>query len=45
MSGRFDYEQFVTPFVSLEEVQEIKMAFDLFDTDHGGSIDPKGTPT
>jgi len=21
---------------------EIKMAFDLFDLDHGGSIDPKG---
>jgi hypothetical protein len=34
----------VTPYVSQEEVMEIKMAFDLFDLDHGGSIDPKGTP-
>lgn len=41
----FDTQPWVTPYVSEEEVLEIKTAFDLFDLDHGGSIDPKGTPT
>jgi hypothetical protein len=40
----FDPTPFVNPFCSLEEVMELKMVFDLFDLDHGGSIDPKGTP-
>ena len=31
------------PGLTEEEVMEIKEAFDLFDTDGGGSIDPKGT--
>ena len=39
----FDARPWVTAYVSEEEVLEIKMAFDLFDLDHGGSIDPKGT--
>ena len=33
-----DYER---PGISAEEVLEIKEAFDLFDTDGSGSIDPK----
>ena len=37
----FDPTPFVTPFCALEEVLELKMVFDLFDLDHGGSIDPK----
>lgn len=39
----FDAKPWVTQYVSEEEVMEIKTAFDLFDLDHGGSIDPKGT--
>lgn len=39
----FDAQPWITPYVSEEEVMEIKMAFDLFDLDHGGSIDPKCT--
>lgn len=38
----FDTQPWITQYVSEEEVREIKMAFDLFDLDHGGSIDPKG---
>ncbi len=38
---KFDAQPWITPYVSEEEVMEIKMAFDLFDLDHGGSIDPK----
>lgn len=43
MSNTFDPTPFVTPFVPLEEVLHLKTVFDLFDRDHGGSIDPKGT--
>ena len=39
----FDPQAYVTPYVSLEEVLEIKKAFDLFDRDLGGAIDPRGT--
>ncbi len=39
----FDPNQFVTPYISLEEVLEINKAFDLFDRDLGGAIDPRGT--
>ena len=39
----FNAQDFVSPFVTLEEVLEIKKAFDLFDRDLGGAIDPKGT--
>ena len=36
-------EDFVTQTANLQTVQEVKEAFDLFDTDQGGSIDTKGT--
>jgi Ca2+-binding EF-hand superfamily protein len=39
----FNPSDFVTPFITLEEVLEIKKAFDLFDRDLGGAIDPRGT--
>lgn len=40
MAG-FDPTAFASDFVSVEEVLEIKKAFDLFDYDGGASIDPK----
>lgn len=46
LTGRlagFDTSAFASEFVSVEEVLDIKKAFDLFDYDGGGSIDPKGT--
>lgn len=45
LTGRlagFDPTAFASEFVSVEEVLEIKKAFDLFDYDGGASIDPKG---
>lgn len=39
----FNANDYVTPYVSLEEVLEIKKGFDLFDRDLGGAIDPRGT--
>lgn len=38
----FDAKAFAKNGVSEEEVIAIKLAFDLFDTDQGGSIDIKG---
>jgi len=38
---RFDANEWVTSFVNLEEVMEIKVAFDLFDIGKDGSIRPK----
>jgi hypothetical protein len=38
----FNPNDYVTPYVTLEEVLEIKKAFDLFDRDLGGAIDPRG---
>ena len=38
----FNPNEYVTPYVTLEEVLEIKKAFDLFDRDLGGAIDPRG---
>lgn len=38
---KFDPSTFVRPGVSEDEVLEIKEAFDLFDMDLGGTIDPK----
>lgn len=38
----FDPTAFASEYVSVDEVLEIKKAFDLFDYDGGGSIDPKG---
>lgn len=44
MKGRakpFDVSEYQRHGLSKEEISEIKEAFDLFDTDGGGSIDPK----
>ena len=38
--GEFDASEFARPGLSEDEVMEIKEAFDLFDSDGGGSIDP-----
>lgn len=38
----FDAKQHEKPGLTAEQVTEIKAAFDLFDTDSGGSIDTKG---
>ena len=37
----FNPQDYVSPFVTLEEVLEIKKAFDLFDTNGSGIIDMK----
>ena len=39
--GKFEPKQFVKQGLSEEDVIEIKNAFDLFDTDQGGSVDTK----
>jgi len=39
----FDAKAYAKNGVSEEEVQVIKLAFDLFDTDQGGSVDIKCT--
>ena len=39
----FNPSDFVTPYITQEEVLEIKKAFDLFDRDLGGAIDPRCT--
>lgn len=39
----FNPQDYVSQYVTLDEVLEIKKAFDLFDRDLGGAIDPKGT--
>jgi Ca2+-binding EF-hand superfamily protein len=38
--GAFDAEDHVRPGLSADEIMEIKEAFDLFDSDGGGTIDP-----
>jgi Ca2+-binding EF-hand superfamily protein len=40
--GAFNPSKFVRPGLNEDEIVEIKEAFDLFDTDGGGEIDPKG---
>jgi hypothetical protein len=40
----FDPKNYASPFITTEEVLDIKKGFDLFDRDLGGAIDPKGTP-
>lgn len=40
--GKFDAKAYAKNGVSEDEVNQIKLAFDLFDTDQGGSIDIKG---
>ena len=39
----FNPKDYTTPYISEEEVCEIKKAFDLFDRDLGGAIDPRCT--
>lgn len=39
----FNPQNYVSAYVTIDEVLEIKKAFDLFDRDLGGAIDPKGT--
>ena len=41
-SNNWKAEDYVTAKVSIDTVKEVKEAFDLFDTDQGGSIDTKG---
>lgn len=38
----FNAASYVRPGLSQAEVEEMKAAFDLFDTDQGGSVDLKG---
>ena len=38
----FNSNNFATEYCTVEEVLEIKRAFDLFDRDLGGAIDPRG---
>ena len=40
----FRASDYVRPGLTEEEVLEIIAAFDLFDTDQGGSVDTKGIP-
>ena len=40
--GKFEAKAWAKDGISEEEVTSIKTAFDLFDTDQGGSIDIKG---
>jgi Ca2+-binding EF-hand superfamily protein len=40
---RHNHNDYVSEYITYEEVQSIKQAFDLFDRDLGGAIDPKGT--
>ncbi len=41
----FDPKAYAKNGISEEEVNVIKQAFDLFDTDQGGSVDIKGNPS
>ena len=38
--GGFNAKSYERPGLSEDEIMEIKEAFDLFDTDGGGTIDP-----
>jgi hypothetical protein len=40
----FNPQDYASAYVTVDEVLEIKKAFDFFDRDLGGAIDPKGTP-
>lgn len=39
----FDPKNYERPGLTIDTIMDVKVAFDLFDTDGGGSIDPKGT--
>jgi hypothetical protein len=38
----FDASKYVTPNISIDRVNEVKVVFDLFDTDQGGTINMSG---
>lgn len=38
----FNPNDYANDYCTVEEVNEIKRAFDLFDRDLGGAIDPRG---
>ena len=38
----FNVNDYASDYCTVEEVTEIKRAFDLFDRDLGGAIDPRG---
>jgi len=40
--GKFDAKAWAKNGITEDEVANIKVAFDLFDTDQGGSVDIKG---
>jgi Ca2+-binding EF-hand superfamily protein len=40
-SGGFNPKEYERPGLTEDEIEEIKEAFDLFDADGGGTIDPK----
>ena len=39
--AKFNAKKFERPGLTEDEIEEIKEAFDLFDTDGSGTIDPK----
>ena len=39
--AKFNANKYLRPGLTEDEIDEIKEAFDLFDTDGSGSIDPK----
>ena len=41
IKSKFNASKYARPGLTEDEVEEIKEAFDLFDTDGSGSIDPK----
>lgn len=38
-----NHNDYVSQYITYQEVLDIKQAFDLFDRDLGGAIDPRGT--
>lgn len=40
-ANKFQANKYLRPGLTEDEIEEIKEAFDLFDTDGSGSIDPK----
>ena len=42
VKGQFDPKSYAKSGITEDEVANIKTAFDLFDTDQGGTIDIKG---
>jgi len=45
VKGKFDAKSYVKNGVSEEEVEAAKAAFDLFDSDQGGTVEIKGKIT